>query len=295
MTTGITLDHIRKSYGAHEVLRGVTATFAPGAIHGLLGANGVGKTTLLSVIANHTFPSGGTVRVDGADPAENPEVLQRLCFVREDQRYPDAFTVNHVLGVAPAFYRTWDSALADHLVNRFRLPLTTKCKKLSRGQRSALAITVALACGAEYTFLDEPYLGLDATARGSFYDELLTVFAATGRTFVVSTHLIDEVADILDDVVVLDDGLVRLAAATSDLAGAAFTARGSLAAVHQIVAGREVIHERATATLATTTVSGVLTTEDRRLAADLGVVVEVASLQDLVAAIGANTPAGASR
>ena len=79
----------------------------------------------------------------------------------------------------PTFYPEWDDEIATRLMRRFRIPRRTRSRKLSRGQRSALAIVLALASGAAYTFLDEPYLGLDATARGIFYDELLAVYAAS--------------------------------------------------------------------------------------------------------------------
>lgn len=298
---GIRLRHVTKSFGTTAVLTDVCATLSPGRIYGLLGANGTGKTTLLACIAGHTFASGGEVRIDGRDPREHAPTLARLCFVREDQAYNDAFSVADILAVMPAFYPDWDVETATRLVRRFRLPLRTRSKKLSRGQRSALAIVLALASGAAYTFLDEPYLGLDATARGIFYDELLAVYAASHerafaadpddaaavpRTFVMSTHLIDEAADLMEEVLVLDRGEIVLQADVDEARRTAFVARGIDAEVRALAAGRELLSSRRLGGITSATIRGELSAQDRRRATDARVSIEPASLQELVAAIG---------
>lgn len=288
---GITITDLTKSYGSTRVLEGITASLAKGKIHGLLGANGVGKTTLLACIANHTFRQAGVITIDGADPRESAEVLARMCFIREDQRYPDEFRLETMLQIAPEFYPAWDAELVARLVERFRLPLQTKTKKLSRGQRSALAITISLASGADYTFLDEPYLGLDATARGIFYEELLSAYAESlaadrPRTFVVSTHLIDEAADLLEEVLIIDSGRVVLAGPTEQALAAAFTARGPKAAVLALSAGRELLTQRTLAGVVEATILGTLTPADEEAARADGVELSLVSLQDFVAAVG---------
>ena len=90
---GITITDLTKSYGSTRVLEGITASLAKGKIHGLLGANGVGKTTLLACIANHTFRQAGVITIDGADPRESAEVLARMCFIREDQPVKSALAL----------------------------------------------------------------------------------------------------------------------------------------------------------------------------------------------------------
>ena len=150
-SAGITLRGLTKSYGTTEVLVDVSATLEPGRIYGLLGANGTGKTTLLACIAGHTFRDGGEIRIDGHDPLEHAPTLARLCFVHEDQAYNDAFSVADILAVMPTFYPEWDDEIATRLMRRFRIPRRTRSRKLSRGQRSALAIVLALASGAAYT------------------------------------------------------------------------------------------------------------------------------------------------
>ena len=293
---GITLRGLSKSYGPTEVLVDVTAHLAPGRIYGLLGANGTGKTTLLAFIAGHTFRDGGEILIDGQDPREHAPTLARLCFVHEDQAYNDAFSVADILAVMPAFYADWDAATAIRLVRRFRIPQRTRSRKLSRGQRSALAIVLALASGAAYTFLDEPYLGLDATARGIFYDELLAAYAASHeqasagttapRTFVMSTHLIDEAAELIEEVLVLDGGRIVLQADVDEARRTAFLARGFEGDVLALAEGRELLSTRRLGGILTATIRGDLTAEDRRWATQARVSIEPTTLQELVAAIG---------
>ena len=142
--------------------------------------------------------------------SRTPRVLQNICFIKESQRYPDDFMPKHVFRSAPWFFENWDADFADRLIDDFRLPLNRRIKKLSRGQLSAVGVIVGLASRAPLTFFDEPYLGLDAVARQIFYDRLLEDYSEHPRTVVLSTHLIDEVANLLEHVLVIDQGRILI-------------------------------------------------------------------------------------
>ncbi len=286
VTSGISIRHLDKSYGNLLVLDNLNLDLAPDRVYGLLGPNGAGKTTLMSVICNHTFRSAGTVLLDGDDPAENAPVLARTCFIREDQAYNDVFSVGAILGIMPGFYPSWDEDLCRRLVGRFRLPLRRSARKLSRGQKSALAIVISLASRAPYTFLDEPYLGLDPTAREIFYEELMADIAEHPRTIVMSTHLIDEAADLMEEVVVLHQGTVVLHADVDEARSSAFVARGRVDDVRAFAAGREIVAEHALGQILSVTIRGSVGPEEEDLAASRHVSLEPASLQDLIAALG---------
>ena len=284
--TGISIRHLDKSYGPLDVLENLDLDLAPDRVYGLLGPNGAGKTTLMSVICNHTFRSGGTILIDGANPAENAPVLARTCFIREDQLYNDAFSVASILATMPAFYPGWDEALCQRLVARFRLPIERSSRKLSRGQKSALAIVISLASRAPYTFLDEPYLGLDPTAREIFYEELLTDIGEHPRTVIMSTHLIDEAADLMEEVIVLHQGKVVLQADVDEARSSAFVARGLTENVREFALGRETIAEHALGRILSATIRGRVGAAVEQRAAELRIALEPASLQDLIAALG---------
>jgi ABC-2 type transport system ATP-binding protein len=288
-TSGIRIQQLHKSYGSLEVLSGLDLTLAPGHIYGLVGPNGAGKTTLMSTICNHTFPSSGTILIDGEDPAENAAVLQRICFIHEDQPYNDAFSVASILKAMPTFYPEWDEGLAERLVSRFRLPVERVPRKLSRGQKSAFAIVISLASRAPYTFLDEPYLGLDPTAREIFYEELLTDFGDHPRTVVMSTHLIDEAADLMEEVVVLHEGEIVLQTDVDAARRSAFVARGLTEEVRAFALDREILSERTLGRILSATIRGQVTPQDEDRAAASRISLEPVSLQDLIAALGIHT------
>ncbi|PZQ91862.1 MAG: ABC transporter ATP-binding protein [Leifsonia xyli] len=285
MSTVIRVDGLGKSYGAgkNAVHAVADATFAleENRIYGLLGRNGAGKTTLMQLLTGQEFASRGTIEVFGERPLENARVLERVCFIKESQRYPDDFRVKHVLRSAPWFFSGWDADFADELVERFRVPVNRRVKKLSRGQLSAVGVIVGLASRAPLTFFDEPYLGLDAVARQLFYDTLLADYAEHPRTVVLSTHLIDEVSNLLEHVLVIDEGRIIIDADAETLRGSAIDVVGTRSAVDAFTTGREVLHRAGIGGLATATVAG-LDEAARAAAHAAGLELAPVSLQQLV-------------
>jgi len=246
MTPTISVAGLSRRYRGHTALDNISLTVEPDTVTGLLGRNGAGKTTLLRIITGLEFPTDGEVTVFGAVPAENEAVLRRMVFVREEQSYPE-LRVGTAIRVASWFYPNWSAELAEQLIADFELPLSRRIGRLSRGMRSAVGIVIGLAARAELTLFDEPYAGLDAVARQLFYDRLLADYVEHPRTIVLSTHLIDEVADLLEHVVMLDHGRVALDAPTDEIRGTAMTVSGPATAVEEFVAGGPVWHRQAVA------------------------------------------------
>jgi ABC-2 type transport system ATP-binding protein len=281
MTPTISVTGLTRRYRGQVALDDVTVDIEGPAITGLLGRNGAGKSTLMRIIANQEFASSGTVRVLGASPVENDVVLRRMVFVREDQSFPD-IKVQDALRVASWFYPNWSGELAEALLSDFDLPAKRAIKKLSRGMRSALVIVIGLAAQAEITLFDEPYAGLDAVARRLFYDRLLVSYAEHPRTVMLSTHLIDEVADLLEKVVIIDHGRIVLDAAADDIRGSATTVSGPIAAVEQFVAGRRTWDRRTIASQESVVVDGALDDGDLVRARELHLNLESLSLQQVM-------------
>ncbi|MBF4573017.1 ABC transporter ATP-binding protein [Herbiconiux sp. VKM Ac-1786] len=281
MTAVIEAEGLSKHYRTVDAVDDVSFSIEENTITGLLGRNGAGKTTLMQLLTGQEFATRGTIRVFGESPVENAGVLQRLSFIKESQKYPDDFKPKHVFATAPWFFPNWDAEFAARLIDDFRLPLNRRIKKLSRGQLSAVGVIVGLAGRAPITFFDEPYLGLDAVARQIFYDRLLEDYAEHPRTVVLSTHLIDEVANLLEHVIVIDQGRILLDDDAESLRGSATTVVGTRAAVDSFVGGREVLHRDSLGGLASVTV-GRLDPAERREAAELGLELGPVSLQQLV-------------
>jgi ABC-2 type transport system ATP-binding protein len=278
----IQVRNLTKQYKDVTALNDVNLDFEADAIHGLFGKNGAGKTTLMSLITAQNFPTAGSVKVFGVDPFTSPEAVANMIFVRDDAKFPDAFTAKDAFTAARLFFANWDQAWADELVKRFDLPLKRQVRKMSRGQTSATGVILGLASRAPITFLDEPYLGLDASARQVFYDSLLEDFAENPRTIILSSHLIDEIASIISRVVVLDAGKVILDRDEETLGDYGFTITGDADAVAGLVVGREVLETKTLGHVAAATVVGSLSREDRTRAAELGLDVGAISLQEFI-------------
>ncbi|WP_280471921.1 ABC transporter ATP-binding protein [Nocardia cyriacigeorgica] len=273
---------LTKRFGSVTALEDVTLDLRANTIYGLLGRNGAGKTTLMQVMTGQAFQTAGEVRIFGHTPHENTEVLRGISFIKESQAYPADYKVKHVLAAARHLLRDWDEDFARELLRDFDLPADRKVKKLSRGMTSALGVTIGLASRAPLTFFDEPYLGLDAVSRQLFYDRLLADYAEHPRTIVLSTHLIDEVADLLEHVLLIDRGHLVVDAPADDLRDTAMTVSGLTTDVDSFLGGRPELRRESLGNQARV----VLRTEDRAddiaHAKSLGLLVEPVSLQQLI-------------
>lgn len=283
MANIVELSRVNKSYGsAFHALQEVNLTIQENKIYGLLGRNGAGKTTLLHLITAQIFPTSGDIKVFGEAPYENAAVLRQICFIKESQKYPDTFRVKDVLSVASSLYPNWNAAMADSMVSTFRLPINRRIKKLSRGMLSSVGIIVGLASRAPLTIFDEPYLGLDAVARELFYDLLIQDYMEYPRTIILSTHLIDEISAMLEQVIVLDQGKLLMNEEAEVCRGSAYHVSGMQADVERFTADKEVLHQE---TLGNTMTAVVLTKghKDFRKQADLNNVrLSPVSLQQLM-------------
>ncbi|HKU34765.1 MAG TPA: ABC transporter ATP-binding protein [Paenarthrobacter sp.] len=274
--------NLNKRYKDLNALDNVDLKLSANRIYGLLGRNGAGKTTLMSILTAQAFATSGEALVFGAGAYENDAVLSRLCFIRESQKYPDDFQPRHAFRSAALFYKNWDQDFADRLAEDFQLPVKRRIKKLSRGQLSAVGVIIGLASRAELTFFDEPYLGLDAVARQLFYDRLVEDYAKHPRTIILSSHLIDEVANLLEHVVVIDRGRIIMDADADDIRGSAVTVSGSADKVDAFLAGRRILHRETLGSLASVTVDESLDARERAEARELGLELAPVSLQQLV-------------
>ena len=282
MTPVIEVQNLTKRYRDTVAVDDVSFTIEKDVIYGLLGRNGAGKTTVMSMLTAQNFATSGQIRVFGEHPYENARVLRRMCFVRESQKYPDDALPKHAFGTARLFFPNWDQDLADRLIDELQLPLKKTIKKLSRGQLSAVGVIIGLASRAEITFFDEPYLGLDAVARQIFYDRLIEDYTEHPRTVILSSHLIDEVSNLLERVLVIDRGRIVMDEETDAVRDRAANIVGDSAAVDAFVAGREVIHRESLGRVSSVTILGALTAEDRQRLASAGLDAAPVSLQQLI-------------
>lgn len=239
----LTAKQVVKTYGGKEVLHSIDLELEAGKIYGLIGRNGAGKTTLLSILTSQNPATSGQVTLDGQPVWENPEVLKNLCFSRELNpmigNNGNSMKVKEYLKIAETFFPYWDKEMANQLVKDFDLDVKKRIGKLSKGMLSMVTIIVALASKAPFTFLDEPVAGLDVVAREKFYALLIDEYTQTGRTFVISTHIIEEAADVFEEVIIVDKGNVLLKENTQELLERCCHVSGHESEVDKAVAGME--------------------------------------------------------
>lgn len=253
----IEFQHITKIFGDTRALEDVSLTLEEGKIYGLLGNNGAGKSTLLNILTGRLCPDSGTVTVDGA-PAGSDAALSRLFLVGEKNLYPDDMKVKRALDTAELFYPDFDRAYAKDLARQFELPLNKKINGLSTGYGSIFRIVLGLSVNTPYVLFDEPVLGLDAQHRDLFYKLLVRKYAESPCTMVISTHLIAEVADLIEHTVIIRKGRILQDAPTEALTAACWAVSGPAGLVDGWAAGRNVLTTTALGGLKTVCVRGAV-------------------------------------
>ena len=283
---GLVCKNLYKSYKNTEVLKGLELHLEKGKIYGLIGRNGAGKTTLLSLMSGQNPVTSGEITLDGKAVWENQEMMDKICFSREINPMTNygvnEMKVKEYFKMASIYMPNWDQTLAEELVKTFELNVNKKINKLSKGMLSMVTITVALASKAEFTFMDEPVAGVDVVMREQFYRVLLEEFAESGRTFVISTHIIEEAADVFEEVIMLDGGKILLKENTQDLLDRARHISGAAEAVDKAMEGRETYHPEKMGRSKGVT---VLLKQGEVLEADADISVQPMSLQQVFVAM----------
>jgi ABC-2 type transport system ATP-binding protein len=282
MTLPITATHLHLRYGDAIALDDINFTLSGGKIYGLLGRNGSGKTSLLSLLAGFRKPSGGTVLINGKPIFENGAITRQVCFVGARGLLHDkSDTLIDALDLGNYLRPAWDAAYALSLLEQFGLQPKQRIGELSLGQQSAFGIVVGLASRAPITLLDESYLGLDAPSRQQFQDALLADYMRHPRTFILSTHLIEEMSTLFEEVLIVHEGRLLLHDETEAvrLQGTAVT--GAMEQVDRFVAGHTVINQKQLGRTKSAMIYGTLDDATRRQAQAVGLDVGAVPLQEL--------------
>jgi ABC-2 type transport system ATP-binding protein len=230
-----------KRFGGTAALNGINFELEENKITGLIGRNGAGKTTLLKLMAGYLRPTAGQVRVFGLDPFNSLKVSANLIFVDESMAFPP-FSLREILDEASKFYANWDKPLADGLFEYFALNPKQRHANLSKGMKSTFNAIVGIAAHCPLTILDEPTSGMDSAVRRDFYRALLKDYIACPRSVILSSHLLSEVEELLENILLIDGGREYLHLPVSDLKEYAVGLRGSAVAIIGQTNGCEVIH-----------------------------------------------------
>lgn len=252
----ITIKNLTKDFGKVRALDAVSLTIEENKIYGLLGRNGAGKSTLLNIISNRLFAGEGEIKVDGENSVENDRALSKIYCMSDKDLYEKSLRVSEIFKLTKAYYPDFDMEYANELAEKFHLNTKKKLKGLSTGYTSIYKLILALACNAPIVFFDEPVLGLDANHRDIFYKELMAHYAERPATFVISTHLIEEAAGLIEKVLVLKDGRLILDEDVEKLLRSGYSVTGAEARADEFTKGMEIMGEDALGGLKTVYVKG---------------------------------------
>ena len=268
-------------YGRKQALKSITFSLGEGKIYGLLGRNGAGKTSLLSLFASFRQPTSGTIRIEGEDPFENERIMQKVALIYNRDFTYETEKVKGLFEFAKAYRPNFNEEYAKYLVERFKLPLNKPVYKLSKGQQSAVNAAIGLASRAPITIFDEAYSGMDAPTRDIFYKEVLKDQAQYPRTIILSTHLVSEMDYLFDEVLVIHEGKLLLHEEYESLISKGASVTGEAKKVDQFVQGKKKLNEQTLGPTKSAMIYGELSDRDIAQARALGLEVGPVKLQDL--------------
>jgi ABC-2 type transport system ATP-binding protein len=200
-----------RRYGKKRVLNGMDLHVPRGSVYGLLGKNGAGKSTTIRILMGLIRRHGGDVRVAGLDPARDDlGIKRRVGYVAENPDFYGWMRVEEIVRLVATYHDDWDWRLSDRLMKQFSLPPRAKVKTLSKGMAAKLGLLMALSFRPAMLILDEPMTGLDPGARREFIESILRDFQEEGKTIFVSSHLVNEIAGLVDRIGVMRGGRLML-------------------------------------------------------------------------------------
>nr|WP_202471962.1 ABC transporter ATP-binding protein [Streptomyces sp. SID4921] len=199
-----------KRYRRGWALRDCSFRLPAGRICGLVGPNGAGKSTLLGLASRQIAPTEGELRVFGV-PVDDPGVMPRFAFLGQDKPMYKRFTVAETLRLGSELNPGWDTAAAERIVRSGDVPMDAAVGTLSGGQRTRVALALAFGKRPDLLLLDEPMADLDPLARDEMGTLLMAEAVERGTTVVMSSHILAELEDMCDYLLVVADGRIRMA------------------------------------------------------------------------------------
>lgn len=278
----IEMSALTKTYNHVEAVNQLTLHIEEKTITGLIGRNGAGKTTLLKLIAGYYRPTFGEIRVFGENPFNSLKVSSNLIFIDDAMNWPRSLSLAEILKAESAFYLNWDMGLAERLLAYFFTNPNQRYHQLSKGMRSTFNMIVGLSSRAALTILDEPTTGMDSAVRKDFYRALLKDYLQFPRTMILSSHLLSEAEDILENIVLIKNGELVLHQPVDDLKEMAVGFQGKEDVITNFLQGKTLYHREMFGPDTTyAVVKNTFAEDDRLKAKRLGIEMTVVSTNDL--------------
>lgn len=264
------------------ILTDINLELIPGKIYGLLGRNGAGKTSLLSLIASYRKVTNGSITLKGKKVYEQDDVMQHINFLynpKETSAENDKITEYIESGYI--FRNDFDKEYAYRLLEKFDIDTDKAYSALSQGQQAAVTATLGLASLSKVTIFDEVTNGMDAPTRELFYREVLEAADREERIIILSTHIISEMEHLFDDIIMIHKGQVLLQESTHELLEKGYTVAGKAERVRAFTENKQVINVKFLGALQIDTVLGTVTPEEMEIAEDEHLDISPLKLQEM--------------
>lgn len=278
---------VSKCFGKITALDHINFQLEAGKIYALLGRNGAGKTTLLNCLCTKYLPDEGEINILEEPAYENENVLKQICFMSDQLPSFESSKVSFILNYASWFYADWNQNLMEQLLNLFEIRQSDRYAALSKGKQTAVSIVIGLCSGCKVVLLDEIYSGLDAVARQQFYEILLNEQEQNPRTFLLSTHLIEEMTGLFDGVLIMHKGSILLQEDMEALHSKSFKCVGRTGKA-DCFHGKNVIYKKVIGSVTEYSIYDTFTTEERKQLENEGFSISSLSLQELFIAMTGN-------
>ena len=211
MSDAIVTHGLTKYYGRQAVVDSLNLRIPCGSVYGLLGRNGVGKSTTIKMLLGLVHPDRGRAELLGEDStALTPQTRARIAYLAEGHPLYRWMTVGEMVRFTKAFYPQWNQRLVEQILDHFELSPRRKIRHLSRGQRAQVALALAVAPDPELLILDDPTIGLDTVVRRDFLESMIQIIQRQGRTILLSSHILSDVERVADRIGILVDGVLRV-------------------------------------------------------------------------------------
>ena len=204
----IQCDQITKKFGRYHALLDITCAIESNKIVGIIGRNGAGKSTLLNLLAGYIQQTSGECRVFGENPFNNMQTAANTILIDDQLSFSTYLSLEEILTMGADFYPNWQRELACRLLDFARLSKKARHQELSKGQLATFNLIYGLASRCALTILDEPMNGMDEAIRHDFYRAILKEFIAFPRTILIASHHLHEMESILEEIILLDEGVV---------------------------------------------------------------------------------------
>lgn len=240
----ITCNGLTKKYGRNKALNNLSFSIEENKITGLIGRNGSGKTTLLKIIAGHLKETSGEIKVFSEKPFNNLMVSANIIFIHDQMNLPAALNLKEILVVAANFYENWNSELANRLFDYFSFNPSHYYQDLSKGMKSTFNSILGLSARCPLTLFDEPTTGMDAGVRHDFYRAMLKDYISYPRSIIISSHHLNEVEDLLEDILLIKEGKEHLHLPSEDFKEWSIGMQGKTAIINEWTVDKEIIHTK---------------------------------------------------